>query len=312
MGTGDDRGDPGPLAGVGQQAVRLGQVLGGSGPVDQDLDPAELDEQRRALLGRHRLLQRAPEHQHRRVRGAARDRRPRGGAQHLDGRRAAASGRAQQVGGHLFGRCALPLQEAGGPLVVQRPLARRQVVVDGFADQRMDEAETVLVGEDLSAAQGVERGGDLGLGPLREGRDRRQLGGVAEHRDRPGRCRDLGGQPAQPQRDQRRHRPRPHRAHGVDVGHVGRDPLVLQRPQQLAQQQRVARGHPVAGVDEGVRALAEPLADQRARRLRRQRGRPQHDRRGVERDLGEQGVVGVVLAGAHRRARRARAAPRAA
>jgi hypothetical protein len=108
---------------------------------------------------------------------------------------------------HLFGGRALLHQQSSGPLVVQRPLARRQIFVDRFADHRMDKAETVLVGQDLSAAQGVECGGDLGLGPLRQGRDHRQLSRVAEHRDRPGGCRNLGRQPAQPHGDQRRHRP---------------------------------------------------------------------------------------------------------
>ena len=82
--------------------------------------------------------------------------------------------------------------------------------------------------------------------------------------------------------------------------HVGRDTLVLQGAQQLAQQQRVARRHPVARAHEGLRTVAETLPHQRPGRLGRERRRPQQGQRGVEGDLREQRVVGLLLAGAPR------------
>ena len=93
------------------------------------------------------------------------------------------------MGGDLLGGRALLSQDVCGPLVVQRPLPGRQVVVHGLTDERVDERQVVLVGEDLAPAQCVQRGGDLVLGQLGQCRDRREPGGLTEHGNRSGRRR---------------------------------------------------------------------------------------------------------------------------
>ena len=297
MGAGDDHPDPGTLPVVVEQRVGLGQVSGARRSVDQGLDQPQLDQHGGPLVARHRLLQRPPQQQDGRVRRPARHRRPGRRAQQLHGDGTPPAGCPQEVGGDLLGGRTLLPQDARGPLVVQCPLPGGQVVVHGLPDERVDERQVVLVGEDLAPAQRVQRGGHLVLGQPGERGDRRQPGGLTEHGNRSRRGGDRARHPAQPQRHQGRDGPRAHRAHRVDVRHVGRDPLVLQRTQQLAQQQRVARGHPVAGTDERLRALTEALPHQHPRRLRGQGCRSQHGDRGVEGDLGEQRVVGLLLAG---------------
>ena len=182
----------------------------------------------------------------------------------------------------------------------QGPLRRREVVVHRLANQRVHEPQVPFLGHDLAPAQGVERGGDLFLRVLGQLRHRRQTGRLTEDGDGP-RC---GGDdvrhPAKPQRHDRRHGPRAHRAHRVDVRHVRRDSLVLERAQQLPQQQRVARRHAVAGAHEGLRALTETLPHECPGRLGREWRRPQPRHRGVEGDLQQQRVVGLVLPGTPR------------
>ena len=76
-------------------------------------------------------------------------------------------------------------QERRGPLVLQLALARRDVAVDGAGDERMDEAERRL-GRRISARAScpVAARGRAQV-DARRGRDGREVGAVAEHRDRP-------------------------------------------------------------------------------------------------------------------------------
>ena len=104
--------------------------------------------------------------------------RDRGGArrgpEHGDGGPPAATRGEQEVRGDLLGCGTVLLEHPGRPLVLQRALGGRQVVVDRVADERVDEGEAALVGEHLGAAERVERRGGVVLRLAGEGRDRRQ------------------------------------------------------------------------------------------------------------------------------------------
>ena len=299
MGAGDDGGDRGAPAGVVERPVGLAQVGRGGGPVDQGLGEPELDEQVGTPVRRHRLVQGTAQQQDGAVGGPPPDRGVRRGAQGGDRRRAAAVRGQQEVGRDLLGRCPVRREHLRGPLVVQGALGGGQVLVHRVAHERVDERRRVLGPEDLAAAQRVERGGGALLGLSGEGRHRRQVSGAPEHGDGPGDGRQHGGHPAQAQHHQAGHRTRPHRPDRVGVRDVGPDALGLQGSEQLPQQQRVARRRPVAHPDEGVRRRPEPLLHEDPGRLRRQRARTQHGRRGVQDELGEQRLVRVTLAGPH-------------
>ena len=129
----------------------------------------------------------------------------------------------------MLGVRPLMLQDARCPLVVQGTLGRRHVLVDRITHERVGEGRVMPVGQDLAPAQRVQHRRHPVLWELRERRDRRQPSGIAEHCDGPGHGGDVAGHPAQPQCHQRRHCPRAHGAHGVDVGHVWWDALLLER-----------------------------------------------------------------------------------
>ena len=131
--------------GVVQQASYASrQVRDTGGAVDQGLDAAELDEH----VGRARVRTPAP------PAPAAAARPPRPTAPRAIAVRAAARSTSTVAGlprrgarSRWAATCSAVAPCLGrslsGPLVVQRPLAGRQVVVDGVADQRMDEGEVV-------------------------------------------------------------------------------------------------------------------------------------------------------------------------
>ena len=139
----------------------------------------------------------------------------------------------------------------------------RQLEVDRVADERVDEAERLVGAQDLGPHERLDR--LRGARPRRRSAsagDRGQPGLLAEHGDG---ARDGGGgrgQPREPQQHGARDRARADRAHRRGVLGVRRDVLGGQRGQQLAQQQRVAGGHVLAGGGERAVGLAE------------QRGRP--------------------------------------
>ena len=152
--------------------------------------------------------------------------------------------------------------------MLQRAVGRRHVAVHGVPDERVDERERKLVREDLPTAERVEGRGRLLLGQSRQLGDGRELGLLAEHRDRARDGRDRRRHAPQAQHHQGRDGARADGAHGVDMGHVRSHALFLERAQELAQQQGVAGGHPVAGTHEGVRGFAQELVDQQFRRPR--------------------------------------------
>ena len=81
------------------------------------------------------------------------------------------------------------------------------------------------------------------------------------------------------------------------MGDVGPDALLPEGAQELAQQKRVARCHPVAGLDEGVRTLPQELVDQRRCGLGRQRGGVQRPREALGAQRFQQRDLAVGLVG---------------
>ena len=124
----------------------------------QSCDPgfgsAELVEDSRRLLGR-RLLERAPEIGDGAVRGAASECGPGGGAQRLHGPRVVGNRRNEELSCDPF-RLRVGLgEETRGSRVTSVFLDRRELRVDGSANDRMDEREGSVATEDLDAAQAV-------------------------------------------------------------------------------------------------------------------------------------------------------------
>ena len=103
--------------------------------------------------------------------------------------------------------------------------------------------------------------------------DRGQVGALAEHGDGARDRRGLARQAREPQQHGARDGARADRAHDVGVRGVGLDRVGLERVQQLAHEQRVAAGGPVAGLAERAVGLgAEPAGDELRRRPPRDSG----------------------------------------
>jgi hypothetical protein len=192
----------------------------------------------------------------------------------------------------VLGRGPGVAQDPGGPLVLQLPLARRQVAVHGLGDQRVDERQGVVAAQHLGPGEGGDHGGGLVLGQPGQRGDLRQGGAVAQDGDRSGDAGRRRGHPAQPHQHQAGDRAGADRGHDVGVRRVRRYPLGLQRPQQLAQQQGVAGGGAMAGGDEGrVGVGLQPVPDERGDAAGRQRFRPHQDGRRVVGQLGQEHLV---------------------
>ncbi len=164
-------------------------------------------------------------------------------------------------------------QHAGGARVQQLALAERQAVVDGVAHERVHEAGRRLGAQDLGARERGHRARDLRLVEAGDAGHRGQVGALAEHGDGARDRRGLARQPREPQQDRARDGARADRAHDVGVRGVGLDGVGLERVQQLADEQRVAAGGPVAGLAERAVGLgAEPARDELRRRPPRDSG----------------------------------------
>ena len=123
-----------------------------------------------------------------------------------------------------------------------------------------------------------------------------ELGAVAEHGDRHGQPPRLGGKPRQPQRHRARHRLRPDLAHPPGVLGRRREALAVDRVEDRPQEQRVAAGGRVARDDERLLGLdLELVPGQRGDRGDAQRGRPDHQRRGIGDQLGQQFFLDALL-----------------
>ncbi len=125
----------------------------------------------------------------------------RGLLEQLGGPGGAAARRGEQLGGDVLGVGARIAQRQRGALVRQLALARRELVVDGVADERVHERERRLGTEDLRAHERARRAGDGRLVELGERGDDGQRRALAEHAHRPGDGGGSGGEPGEAEQD---------------------------------------------------------------------------------------------------------------
>ena len=199
-------------------------------------------------------------------RSASAARPPRAAPRRPAGRRAAAPG----AGGRRPARRLAPLpsstRAARSCCSSRSPGGRSSV--DRRRDQRVHEAERVLVAQHLRAGQRGDRRGGLALGEPGQLGDRGQGRAVAEHGDGPRHVAAARAASGRSRISTMLDTAREPIARTVSACEAsGRTPSASSARQQLAQQQRVAGGGAVAGRDEGVvRHAPSRLPHQVARR----------------------------------------------
>jgi hypothetical protein len=150
---------------------------------DAQLDDAQTVEECGAVLGRRRLVERAPQERKRAVDVAARLGRLACLEQPLGDPRVGGRRDAQKVRAHLLGRRPRVVQEGGGTHVHERSRLTGDLLVHGVADERMAERQQLTLAQDVRVGEAV--GGDGGIGGVELG-ERRRLGehaAVTEHGD---------------------------------------------------------------------------------------------------------------------------------
>ena len=178
--------DERPRGVVVERLVRLGEVPTAARPsVSTSARPSSSSSPGRHAAGA-RLLERAPQVRDAALRRAAPDGRAARLAQLLGHPLLPAPRRGEQVRRDLLGRRARVEQHARGPLVLELALAERQLLVDGVAHERVDEAERRLAAQDLRPRQRAGGVGDARLVEPGQRRDGRQRGALGEHGDRAG------------------------------------------------------------------------------------------------------------------------------
>ncbi len=270
---------------------RLAQPVGGGGLGRGRLGAAEVGEDRRAIVRRVGLLERAPQVHRRRPRRAAAQGVGGGRPQRDRDVRARARARLQRVGGDALDGRAGRMEDLDGPPVRRRALGRAHLLVDRPPDDGVRERGPVPRREERGGAQRVDGGAGrvrADAGQRGKPRDRRA---VAEDRERAGDGGGLGGDGPQRQRDGARHRRGTDLAHAGDTGLRGRDALLRERRQQLGEQERVAAGRVVARGDEGGLGPRRARLDQPPRGRLAQRGQAQDPRRRLGGELGEERPV---------------------
>ena len=282
---------------VGERAA---QVLDRRRAAAHDLGEARLEQQRRALVGRRRLVERTPQE-----RGAALGRSTAQGgagrgAQHLDDPWLRLARRAQQVARDLLGGRPGGVQHARGARVLQLALARRQREQDGVGDERVHECQRRLGAQDLGAGQRTGGRGDPWLVDLGEARGLRDGHAIAQDGHRSRDRERVGRQPREAHADRARDGSRADGAHEPRAGGERSHAVGLERARELADEQRVAARRGQACLDErGLRSLPEPVADQAGDAARAQRAGADELRRRLA-DRAEQVVVDIGFAGADR------------
>ena len=151
-----------------------------------------------------------------------------------------------------------------------------------------------VAGDDVGAAEGVERGlggrrvqpGELGGGA--------RPGALAEDRDRLGQRGRIGREPLEALQHDGGDRLGAERAHRGGLLLGGLQPLVRDLVQELGHEERVAAGGLVAGAAEAVGgAVVDGVADPVADGVAAQRGGAEHPRGGVGDDRAQ--AVGLLL-----------------
>ena len=139
-------------AGVGGPGHRLSEVLGGGGLAERGLGGAELGQDLGPQLGGRRLLERALEVAHGRLRGPGL---ARGGPELLDGPGIGAGVAQQQVRGDQLDVLAVDVEEPGRVEVAAGAIERRDVLVDRVLDERVDVPQRLAGEQHLDAGQRV-------------------------------------------------------------------------------------------------------------------------------------------------------------
>ncbi len=142
---------------VGQRLADLEQVLRRRRAVRQHLGDAEGEQHLGALLRRGRLLERAAQVGHGALRRAAAHGVAPRPLQQLRGPGGAAARREQQLRRDLLDVRARLAEHLRRALVLQLALGGRELVVDGVAHERVDEAERRLGADDLRADELARR-----------------------------------------------------------------------------------------------------------------------------------------------------------
>jgi hypothetical protein len=259
-----------PGDGVRRRLDPPAQVLDGGLEVERErFGEAELEQYGgSAFVGRW-LVERAAQVCDGRVRRAAGHRLARGGAEAvaypLRGTRLG----GEEMRGDPFGSGILCGEHARRPLVSGRARRRRQLLVDGAANDRMHELQRAALGQDAAAAQRVRRFGGRVSVEVRERPSVPNEGAVAD--DRRGPRELLGGlreacEPRPDRRDDAVGRGREHVRCALRAG-------LAQRAGELAQEERVPAREGVAGTaerrhrlgDGGAYELRRPLVGERRR-----------------------------------------------
>ena len=250
------------------------------------LDRPELGQDLRALLFPRGLGKRPTQAGRRCARSAAPRRDASGRPERLDPALIPRRGGHQQMRRHALGRRALLRQRLGRRGVPRLALAGREILVQGRANDRMNESQALATDEDVRPDELIRRRTGGVLAQPRHPADELQLAVVAEHGDRPrqlGRIRTERGKPMQ---DEAAH------GRGTDRLHLARrarrrsDPRRVQRAEQLPQEQGIAAGGSVARAAELLgRLRAEALPRQSHRGGLAQRPQLQHARFGTRRHL---------------------------
>ncbi len=203
----------------------------------------------------------------------------------------------QQVHHRLVGARGIGVQQHGRPAVSAGPPRRRQVCLDGGAQQRVHEAQRQLPGQQAGAVQLV--GGRLRLAIVEPGeRGRVPQLAAPQHGDRARQLARVAAQAGQAPHDaiaqplrRQRFQPRGRLARGGQG-------VLARGAQQLAHEQRVARRRLVAASRELDVGLAQLADRQRAHRPCAQPRRRQHMVAGDRTQLGERLVRRGWLAAA--------------
>ena len=195
--AGEPVGGVSPTLRVGGAVVGAAKRVGRVRQRRERLRAPELEEQLGPLLRCQRLGERAAERGDRCVRSPRRECCARGCPEDGDDPVLSVPRHRQDVRGDVLGRCADLEQEPRRALVVQLPLARREVAVDGCLNERMDEAERRIRPQDLRSNELSARGGDGLAVEAGERTDHTELCPVAENGERARHVHRVGREPRQ-------------------------------------------------------------------------------------------------------------------
>ena len=193
--------------------------------------------------------------------------------------------------GDALGSGVLRGEHARSPLVAGRARSRRQLLVDGAANDRVHEPQRPALGQDPAAAQRVGRFGRLANVQVRERGSVSDQGAVADDRRRAGEPLGRHGEPSEPRPDRRDDPVRRSAEHVRGAIRAG----LAQRARELAQEERVPARQRVAGTAERRDRLGDSRTHELRRRLVAKRRRAhQRGRASLRQHRGDSGAAGLA------------------